>query len=638
MQQEDFIIEKITEQPATILPEAAAKRRWALAWTPEKEARVFYLTIGAALCLLVFRYLQGSNTGICCGDFDGYYHIRWSRLLWENFTGFHLLPPKFTWLPLTSLNSNSYVDHHLLFHILNIPFTWFGDLTTGAKASAIIWATLALFACFWLIARYRLPHPLIWLLALLASSAPFVYRLSMAKAPPLSIIFMVAGIYLLFEEKYKWLTLLGFLYVWTYSLFPTLLAAALFWTLAVAWAEERFEWRPLAFTSGGVLAGFIINPYFPKNFTLFFEHLVTKTGGFAVAVGTEWYPYDSWELMINSFVALLAMFVGYVAFDWHERKQAMRPLFFLLFSTLLLVASLRSRRFVEYWPPFAVLFAAFSLQPLLAGMGRAVGRLPDDVMDELQVFFDRPSVEAERRRADWLNEAEFAVVGAALGMLLYYVIYQGKIGAGVAGGRVLAVLTIKVVAVGFCLVAGVIAYALWRRRESAVALVPLLLTVVLCSNLTAMAGSIADDQGRDYYKAGAEWMRQNIPAGERVFNTDWDDFPRLFFFDPQHNYVSGLDPTYLYTQNPELSKLYENITLGKENDPGPAIRDKFGARYVFTDNQKIHDNFLYQALSSGWYDTAYKDDDCTILKMRDQKGDPPEELSAPDNDADPPEN
>jgi hypothetical protein len=628
MQQEDFIIEKIEEQYAEALPEGAEKRRWAWAWTPEKEARVVCLSVGAALSFLVFRYLQTSNTGICCGDFDGYYHIRWSRLLWENLKSGHLFPPQFNWLPLTTLDPKSYVDHHLLFHILNIPFTWFNDLTAGAKWSATLWATLAVFSCLWLIVRYKVPHPLIWLLALLASSAPFIYRLSMAKAPPLSIIFMVAGIYLLFEEKYKWLALLGFLYVWTYSLFPTLLAAALIWTLALAWGEERFEWRPLAFTSVGVLAGFVANPYFPKNFRLFFEHLLTKTGGFAVAVGTEWYAYDSWELTLNSFVALLAMFLGYVAFDWRERKQSMRPLFFLLFASLLMVATFRSRRFVEYWPPFAVLFAAFSLQPLLAGLGKTFGRLPDEVLDELQIFFDRPTVTVNSRRDDWLNEAELAAVGAACGMLSYFIIYTVKTGAG--NGTMLAVVTVKTTLVLFLLAGAALGYALLRRWDGAGALLPFALTLFLCFNVSDMARSIADDPGRDYYKNGAEWMRQNIPAGERVFNTDWDDFPRLFFFDPNHNYVSGLDPTYLYSRDAELSKLYENITLGKENDPAPLIRDKFGARYVFTDNLKIHDNFLFQALNSGWYDAVYKDDDCTVLKMRDQQGDPPEELTAPD--------
>src|SRR3712207_5902692 len=117
-------------------------------------------------------------------------------------------------------------------------------------------------------------------------------------------------------------------------------------------------------------------------------------------------------------------------------------------------------------------------------------------------------------------------------------------------------------------------------------------------------------------------MQQNVPAGEIVFNTDWDDFPKLFFYDPTHAYVSGLDPTYLYDRDAGLSKLYDDITLGRVRDPGPVIRERFGARYVFTDNEEVHDQFYVNARDSGWFDRVYADDTCTVLRVRDEKGEP----------------
>ena len=112
-------------------------------------------------------------------------------------------------------------------------------------------------------------------------------------------------------------------------------------------------------------------------------------------------------------------------------------------------------------------------------------------------------------------------------------------------------------------------------------------------------------------------MRANIPPGQIIFNTDWDDFPRLYYFDETHYYVSGLDPSYLFDKNPGLSRLYDRITLGQEEDPGPLIRDRFGARYVFSDN--MHDDFFQQARESGWFDIVYEDLECTIMYIRDTK-------------------
>src|SRR5262245_54055454 len=89
-----------------------------------------YLATAAALASI-----QAATPGII--DPDGYYHIRWRRLLWENLPHGHL--PRFIWLPLTILNEHKYVDHHLLFHLFRIPFTFGSDLVAGAKTSAVVY-------------------------------------------------------------------------------------------------------------------------------------------------------------------------------------------------------------------------------------------------------------------------------------------------------------------------------------------------------------------------------------------------------------------------------------------------------------------------------------------------------------------
>src|SRR5687768_6921970 len=83
--------------------------------------RIIQFLAGAVAIAVVFYLLQFSTNAICCGDFDGYYHIKWSRTLWESIKS-GSFPPQFPWLPLTTLDPKQYVDHHLLFHIMQIPF------------------------------------------------------------------------------------------------------------------------------------------------------------------------------------------------------------------------------------------------------------------------------------------------------------------------------------------------------------------------------------------------------------------------------------------------------------------------------------------------------------------------------------
>jgi hypothetical protein len=266
------------------------------------------------------------------------------------------------------------------------------------------------------------------------------------------------------------------------------------------------------------------------------------------------------------------MVVGYVAFRGQERTRSARALFFLIFSSVLMLATFKSRRFVEYWPPFAILFAAFSLQSVFDGARGLVGTLPAEVLDELQPFLDKQE-QAEAAKADERNE-------------------------------------------------------LWKTIAACI--VALALFAVLMANIIGVKREIASSDPPDKYRAGMKWVSENVPAGERVFNTDWDDFPRMFFFDLGHAYISGLDPTYLLDKNQELSQLYDDVTLGHRDDPAQVIRDRFGARYVFSDQEEIHDEFYAKAMNSGWFDKVYEDDDCFILHIRDRQGEPPPE-SADDN-------
>lgn len=527
----------------------------------EQSIRIIQLLIGAIAIGIIFWKLQWSTTAICCGDFDGYYHIKWTRTLWESMKS-GKFPPAFPWLPLTTLNPKDYVDHHLLFHIFQIPFAAFSDPRLGAKIASAFFGGLAVFSCYWLLIRYRVRYALVWLIALLTCSAPFLFRMNMAKAPPLAIVYLVIAIHLFFKRKYWPLLPLSLVFTWTYDLFVLLVMAVVFWMIAIAITERRLEWRPLVFVLAGCAAGLVINPYFPHNFQLLWEHIQIKltASDFDTKVGSEWYPYDSWEFLGNSAVACIAMLVGYLAFEPSEHRRAHYPIFFLLFSTALMIMTARWKRIAEYWPPFAILFAGFSLQPWLEGFRPYLTRLPPDILEELKPFLDREGVPAAADQRS--NSREVLRVAAVLG-------------------------------------------------------VALILSVFLLFNLRSTAKEIGQSERHDHYTKGTAWMRANVPPGQIVFNTDWDDFPRLFYFDETHYYVSGLDPSYLFDKDPELSRLYDRITLGREEDPGPLIRDRFGARYVFSDNS--HHDFFDHARASGWFDIVYEDTQCTIMYIRDEK-------------------
>ncbi|HYH85411.1 MAG TPA: hypothetical protein VEX60_08005 [Pyrinomonadaceae bacterium] len=578
------------EVPIQQNEEAAGEQTRGRSWAGFFQSRAVLLAAGALLIGGVFWYLQFSTASVCCGDYDAYYHFRWSRMLWDSMLSGNF-PPSFNALPLTTLNPKDYVDHHFLFHVLQIPFTFFNDFQTGAKIGTWLFACLGVFACYWLMVRNRLSYPLVWLVAIIGSAAPFLYRINMGKAMSVALVLLIIGIHFLFERKYIRLLPLAFVFALTYDMVFLLWAAAGLWLVVTLWRERAFNrevaWAlaALGLVLAGTALGFVINPYFPHNIQLLYEHLVIKVTAkdFSTPVGSEWYPYSTWEFLGNCGVALVAMVAGYVAFKDAGAKGRERAFFFLLFSTFLMIVNARWRRFSEYFPPFAVLFAAFAVEPLIrVARERLTASEPVVTSGEASVEAGSSGVPArEPERVERARAWEFVLVGTA-----------------------------------FILLA---APMIWYARVT--------------------SQDIAGMSKPDFYRGGMEWLSKNTEKGELIINTDWDDFPKLFFYNPDLAYVSGLDPTYLLDKNQKLSELYAKITIGKDLSDeevanlGTTIRDNFCvgegperrcARYAFTDHE--HEDFYNNALDSGWFDEVYSDDDCSILRLRDEKGPPP-----PDN-------
>ncbi len=129
---------------------------------------------------------------------------------------------------------------------------------------------------------------------------------------------------------------------------------------------------------------------------------------------------------------------------------------------------------------------------------------------------------------------------------------------------------------------------------------------------------ITRSTGVEDYRPGMEWMRTNVPPGQIIFNSNWDDFGGMFYLDPSHAYVSGLDPTYLLDENPELASLYQNIVRGEEADPAPLIRDRFNTLYVFYDKGEPKEEFLTNAVASRRFEKVYEDEYSLVMRIAEQ--------------------
>ena len=108
-------------------------------------------------------------------------------------------------------------------------------------------------------------------------------------------------------------------------------------------------------------------------------------------------------------------------------------------------------------------------------------------------------------------------------------------------------------------------------------------------------------------------------APRRMFSIPMGHFHGFFYYDPFKLRI-GLDSDLPFRQRPTCQALDRYSGRKKIRS---ALRDAL-APFCFTDNG--HDKFFNNAIESGWFDIVYEDTDCTILRIREQKGEPPPEL------------
>ncbi len=511
-----FIIAAIWQQTQAVYqwPQAQVQ-----AWVQPAVTAIGLMVLFTSL----FAWVQYATPGLIGND--GYYHAKMGLLMRQE--GLTPTPPQ---LPFTILNPTDFYNHHLLYHLY---LAWFATvdpaqdggvaLTAQMKLASLFLPALAFLSIWWLLRQQKIPWAAAWTVALFALSGPFLYRLSMTRAQSASLLILVIALHCLLQGKYRWLLPLGFIYVWLYNGFPLLWLLVGVYGAAAFLVERRWAWQPAAYATIGILLGLLINPYFPQNVTFIYYHLLPKVGTLTIPVGNEWYPYDTWQLVQHSGWSLLALAGGVLAWAGQSRPLDKRTL--LLFLLVLAFGGmlLKSRRFIEYFPAFVLIFTAFSLSPVL-----------------------------ER----------------------------------------------------------------WRQRQPAMRqwlplLWGLLLLLPLYLTLGQARASVTASAPADKYAAASLWLKGYAPPGSTVFQLDWDDFPRLFFYDSDKQYTVGLDPTYMALFDPDLYQEWVRITRGELTAPSQVIRERFGGIYVFSDLE--HGAFWRVAAADPGLQEIYRDEHAVIF-------------------------
>jgi hypothetical protein len=112
------------------------------------------------------------------------------------------------------------------------------------------------------------------------------------------------------------------------------------------------------------------------------------------------------------------------------------------------------------------------------------------------------------------------------------------------------------------------------------------------------------------------WLDSQAKTGERVYESNWDIFPELFYGSDRVHMVSGLDPTFLYRQNPELSDAYFQLVQGQATSTAyHVVHDLAGASFVFVD-RKTGAKFDEVIRADSRFEQGFSDDVAVVYRVR----------------------
>lgn len=311
------------------------------------------------------------------GDPDGFYHAKMASLLAHGRLIKSLPEMQYSTL------RDHFTDHQLLYHLLQAPLSLINnDPLLGVKISAVVFAVAMVLVFYYLLKKLNIVWP--WFFSLLIITLPSLnFRLSLIKITALSLIMVWLITYALFNKKYRLLSILGFIYVWLYGGWPL----AIFIFLAFCLIDyiynfihnkklklfhdkliiilhnndKRFDLKRSGIYLGiGLLAGIIINPYFPYNLYYYLQLMNLSVFNFGqnFTVGGEWYGTNISSIINASPHLFITACIIFIILFFNIKKISRLSWFSFLMSFCFLLLTIKSRRYFEYYDPFLLLFVA----------------------------------------------------------------------------------------------------------------------------------------------------------------------------------------------------------------------------------------------------------------------------------------
>lgn len=462
----------------------------------------------------------------------------------------------FPWLDLTTVGQ-SFADQHLLFHAIEAPFVAWLGWANGARVTTVLLSAIFLAACYACLSWLDVKRAGVWTL-ILVLTPPLIMRLMLGKATPLALTLFVIGLTAAWKRKPLVVALMAFLFALSHGGWAFLLGSI------VLVCVGDFIHRRVVDEESWTAA---------VKHSLWRECLASACGAAFGLVVHPNFPANIYFLWVQVVKIGLGTPFQHVILgsEW------------LPSDAVSIIDS-----FVIWW--IALIFACVGLafasrKPLDRGRARAATAFAWPVAACLALTMK------SRRNAEYLAPALALWIP-----WIWSLVDIKRLSAFMSRG--FSERTRKIV-FGF------------------------LGVVILVALLNGPARAYIALHEKGYPDASFQAAMAPVSArakpGDRMFHSDWDEFPMLFNIDDRLRYVAGLDPTFLYDASSTLSDAYRDLTWGvttsTKEQAWDLIHGRLESRFVFI-AKSDHMKLLELIKSDSRYKLLTETDDAATFELQ----------------------
>lgn len=401
----------------------------------------------------------------------------------------------------TELAQSGYSYGAGLYHYCLIPFTFFSNEIVGLKLSGLFFASLVPTITYWVLRKFNVKTPLVWpiLFFYALASFNFTFRLFLNRPFVLIDALILVEMYLISKRKYRALFLISLINTWWHpATFWLPIVLVVCFEIITILHKKRVGYKNLVASIAGSLGGFFL---FPPHSHTFLSPLN---------------PFYFIKTLFDFVYGLegVRIIEGAENYKGNIFNLAVQSSFF--FACLIIFVVLNVMLFIY--------------------------RSNNSSND-----FDSNNDRAMLREYVFL-----VMIGIFLGFM-----FSGRFED----------LLVPVIMLGSAIIFEMFRDCHCLRvnndiiKKSFVICFFFLLVIFAGNRILDFRNAVGSIDNYSKYKNAGKWLKENTQKEEVIFNTDFGQFNRLFFYDSWNRYIIGIEPKNMYEFSQEDYWLWHNITI-----------------------------------------------------------------------------